>query len=160
MQLLDGKFLSSKIYADMKEKISSFYLPPKLCIIIVGNRPDSLVYVNMKRKKCLEIGIGIEVFYYKDAKKTEIIKKIKELNKNKSINGIMVQLPLPDNLKDDTREILDTLSPSKDVDGLTTYSLGKLISCGRLDLSKLKEYDFFISISEEFLSSHSILRLI
>ena len=129
----------------MKENISSFYLPPKLSIIIVGNRPDSLVYVNMKRKKCLEIGIDVEVFYYEDPKKTEILKKIKELNKNKSINGVMVQLPLPDNLKNDTREILDTISPSKDVDGLTTHSLGKLISCGRLDLSKLEENDFFIS---------------
>ena len=145
MELLDGKFLSNKIYADMKENISSFYLPPKLSIIIVGNRPDSLVYVNMKRKKCLEIGIDVEVFYYEDPKKTEILKKIKELNKNKSINGVMVQLPLPDNLKNDTREILDTISPNKDVDGLTTHSLGKLISCGRLDLSKLEENDFFIS---------------
>ena len=145
MELLDGKFLSNKIYADMKENISSFYLPPKLSIIIVGNRPDSLVYVNMKRKKCLEIGIDVEVFYYEDPKKTEILKKIKELNKNKSINGVMVQLPLPDNLKNDTREILDTISPNKDVDGLTTHSLGKLISCGRLDLGKLKECDFFIS---------------
>ena len=145
MELLDGKSLSNKIYSSMKENISSFYLPPKLSIIIVGNRPDSLVYVNMKRKKCIDMGIDAEVFYYEDPKKNEIIKKIKELNKDKDVKGVMVQLPLPDNLKSDTRDILDTINPSKDVDGLTTYSLGRLISCGRIDLSKLEETDFFIS---------------
>ena len=145
MELLDGKALSNKIYQNIKSTIFTLPFTPKLGIIIVGNRPDSLVYVNMKRKKCLEIGIDVEVFYFEDPKKTEVLKKIKDLNKDKEFNGVMVQLPLPENLKPNTQEILDIINPSKDVDGLTTISLGKLISYGRLDLSKLDKLDFFIS---------------
>ena len=112
MELLDGKALSNKIYQTIKSTIFTLPFTPKLGIIIVGNRPDSLVYVNMKRKKCLEIGIDVEVFYFEDPKKTEVLKKIKDLNKDKEFNGVMVQLPLPENLKTDTQEILDTINPS------------------------------------------------
>ena len=145
MEILDGKFLSNKIYKNMKDNLFSLSTTPKLGIVIVGNRPDSLVYVNMKRKKCIEIGVDVEVFYFEDPKKNDIMKKIKELNKDKEYNGVMVQLPLPDNIKNHTQEILDTINPLKDVDGLTTTSLGKLISYGRLDLSSLDKLDFFIS---------------
>ena len=143
MIILDGKSLSNTLNKDLEKNIFNLHSKPRLSIILVGNRPDSLVYVNMKKKKCLELGIEISVIQMEEKTPAHsIINQIISLNKNKDIHGIMVQLPLPVNLLKHQREIIDTISPSKDVDGLTTFSLGKLISQGKLNLEKC---DFFIS---------------
>lgn len=143
MIILDGKSLSNSLNKDLEKKIFNLHSKPRLSIILVGDRPDSLVYVNMKKKKCLELGVEINVTQLDNKSSSQtIINLIKSLNNNKDIHGIMVQLPLPENLKLYQRDIIDTISPSKDVDGLTTYSLGKLISQGSINLEST---DFFIS---------------
>ena len=143
MIILDGKYLSNTLNKDLEKNIFNLHSKPCLSIILVGSRPESLVYVNMKKKKCLELGIEINLIQMDEESLAHtIINKIISLNNNRDIQGIMVQLPLPDHLRPHQREIIDTISPSKDVDGLTTYSLGKLLAEGKFDLDKC---DFFIS---------------
>ena len=143
MLILDGKSLSNSLNQELKRKIFDLHVKPRLTIILVGDRPDSLVYVNMKEKKCKELGIEINVYKLDEITVyLSIITLIDSLNKNKNIHGIMVQLPLPEHLQNYQRHILDTIEPTKDVDGLTTTSLGKLISYGHINLKSL---DIFIS---------------
>ena len=143
MIILDGKTLSKYLNNELEKNIFDLHSKPRLSIILVGNRPDSLVYVNMKKKKCQELGIEINVYQLDDISiYFSIITLIDSLNKNKNIHGIMVQLPLPEHLKPYQRQIIDTIDPFKDVDGLTTSSLGKLITHGSFDLDTS---NFFIS---------------
>ena len=126
MILMNGKDLSAKIKDELLCKIESNSKYPCLSVITIGDDPSSMIYVNNKKKACEQVGIGfIHIKYESDVKKEKVIKKIKELNKNKDINGILLQLPLPDGF--DERELLNEISPLKDVDGLNDISLGKLI---------------------------------
>ena len=119
------KHLSSKpivdgIYENIKVKLEFIFQnknKPCLSIIIVGEREDSKLYVNIKKKKCHELGIDCNVYSYDiNADESDIINKIKELNNNDSINGIMVQLPLPEIFNSD--KIISEINVKKDVDGL------------------------------------------
>lgn len=141
--LLDGKNLSSLLLEDLEKNIFNLHSKPRLHIIQVGNNPESNVYVNMKKKKCEKIGIEANVVNLDEFTTSKaLINLIENFNSLFEIHGIMVQLPLPKNLQPFQREILDTISPLKDVDGLTSHSLGKLVSAGSL---KLDSIDFFIS---------------
>ena len=125
MEFLDGKNLSAKIKDDLKSSISSHLKTPVLAVILVGDDEASKVYVNNKKKACEYIGMSfINVCFDKEEKEEKIIKKIKELNKDENINGIIVQLPLPDKFNKD--KIINTIDPSKDVDGLTDISISKM----------------------------------
>ena len=96
MIILDGKSLSNTLNKDLEKNIFNLHSKPRLSIILVGNRPDSLVYVNMKKKKCLELGIEINIIQMDEESLSHtIINKIISLNNNRDIHGIMVQLPLP-----------------------------------------------------------------
>ena len=98
----------------------------KLCIISVGNDEQSKIYMKLKKKKCEELGIECEIISFdENISKDIIIKKIDELNSNRSVTGIIVQLPLPNNY--DAQEILDSVDEKKDVDGFTTNNLGRLL---------------------------------
>lgn len=141
--LLDGKNLSSLLLEDLEKKIFNLHSKPRLHIIQLGNNSESNVYVNMKKKKCEKIGIEANVVNLDESTTSKaLINLIENFNSLSEIHGIMVQLPLPKNLQPFQREILDTISPLKDVDGLTSHSLGKLVSAGSL---KLDSIDFFIS---------------
>ena len=121
MKLLDGKILSNEIYLELQKKIYTF------AVILVGNKEDSKLYVKMKKNKCIKMGINVKIFDYPENPDIKKIKeKIIELNNDSEIKGIMVQLPLPKSIKEHTRNILDTIDHKKDVDGLTSYSMGKL----------------------------------
>ena len=126
MERLDGKLLSAKIKDEVKAEADSYKQTPILAVITVGDDESSKVYVENKRKACEFCGMSMMHFSY-DAKvrESEVIKKIKELNKDKSVNGIILQLPIPK--KFNTKKILNTISPFKDVDGLTDVSQGKLL---------------------------------
>jgi methylenetetrahydrofolate dehydrogenase (NADP+)/methenyltetrahydrofolate cyclohydrolase len=123
--LLDGKKVAEKILKPVRKEILKLKkkgIVPFLSIILVGKEdPNSLTYIREKRKKAREIGVLVKVYKFdKEIQADEIKKLITKLNKNPSIHGILVQLPLPKNL--DTEAILQTIDPKKDVDGLLPSS--------------------------------------
>jgi len=128
-KLLDGKKLSEEIISNLKNKIEKEKINAKLAIICVGNNFSSEVYIKRKEKVCKEIGIEFELIKFNGDSREEIIRKIKQLNQDKSVTGIVVQLPLPPNLNKNL--IINTISKEKDVDGLTKEN--------RQDLEKGKE---------------------
>ena len=126
MEKLDGKLLSAKIKDEVKADADSYKQTPILAVVTIGDDEASKVYVENKRKACEYCGMSMMHFDYADCvKESVVIKKIKELNKDKSVNGIILQLPIPKGF--DTKKILNTISPDKDVDGLTDISQGKIM---------------------------------
>lgn len=142
---LSSKPITEKYYEIIKERVKTKTF--KLSIILVGEREDSCVYVNIKKKKCSELGIHCEVIEYEtDVSEEIIINKIHCLNSDDSVTGIMVQLPLPKHL--DKNKILYQIDEKKDVDGLHINNLGKLMNndtptfypCTPLAVTKILEY--------------------
>jgi len=130
-KIIDGNKISTKILKNLKKEISElktkYRKVPHLSVILVGDNPASQVYVNIKKKRSQEIGMEFSLYKYpENVSEKVLIKTIKKLNKDKKINGIIVQLPLPKHLNE--RKILDEISLEKDVDGLTTKNLGALFS--------------------------------
>jgi len=116
MKIFNGKKISEKIIEDLNKKISREKITPTLAVILVGKNPESELYVKNKKIAAQRINLKIDCYKFKeDAKETEVIKKIKDLNKNPRINGIIVQLPLPK--KFNTNKIINFIEPKKDVDG-------------------------------------------
>ncbi len=129
--ILDGAIAAKAVTDNLKEKISGYIAAgkraPALAVILIGTDPASEVYVKNKIATCKKIGIESHLKRYdSNADKQEIINSIKELNNNDTIDGILVQLPLPGHLP--TNEILDIIAPHKDVDGLHPYNLGLLFA--------------------------------
>ena len=130
--LIDGKEISKLVLNDLINEIkiitNKIKRPPSLNIILVGDNPASLTYVQNKLKKCSEIGInGNLIKQSKDVKDQDISMLIDRLNKDKNVDGIILQLPIPSHLND--RNLIETISPLKDVDGLTSTNIG-LLSTG------------------------------
>jgi len=125
MTLLDGKKVAKEIQSILQVKIDSLPVKPGLCVIMVGSNPESLIYVNMKLKKCQEMNINTYFFNFnEDDSEETIINKINEMNIDINVHGILVQLPLPKHLN--TNTILNIVSKDKDVDGFNTYNAGLL----------------------------------
>jgi len=125
MQILDGVNTSQKILENLKSDISQSSLKINLDIILVGDDPASIKYVELKNKKASEIGIGGEIHHLsKDVTTSDIIEVINKLNKDPNITGLMIQLPLPDQV--DTTKVLMAIDPIKDADGLSPINLGLL----------------------------------
>ena len=130
-QILNGKELSQKLNLELKRKISLISkktgIKPKLAGILVGNNPASELYLKIKRRTCDEIGIdSILVNLKKDIRKKALLNEIEKLNEDKSVHGIILQLPLPKELKPFTSEFNEKISPLKDIDGLHPINRGKL----------------------------------
>lgn len=125
--IIDGKKESDLIKQQLKEEIISKKLNPKLVVIQIGDDERSNIYVKNKEKSCEKIGIQFQLNKYPQSTKEEtIIKDIENLNNDSTINGIILQLPIPENFN--THKILNTINYKKDVDGLTDINLGKLMS--------------------------------
>ena len=125
MKILDGIQTSSEIFLKVKEKVISLAPKPNLAILIVGEDYGSKMYVRMKKKKALELGISCKVFHFdENAPQDEIVDRIMDLNKDSAVTGIMIQLPLPKHLN--TIEIVNQIDYKKDVDGLGAYNLGRI----------------------------------
>lgn len=130
-QVVYGSELSKEYRLKMKEEIDALRIEgkriPKLAVVLVGNNPASLSYVTGKKKACANIGMEslVEVMS-EDTTMDELLNKIDSLNKDQTIDGILVQLPLPKHL-DETKAIL-AIDPSKDVDGLHPLNIGKFYS--------------------------------
>ncbi len=132
--ILGGKEIAEQIKSDVARRVQEEYasknLPvPRLACIIVGDNKASEVYVRQKKNACEKCGIDSLILTLpEETDKTELIKLIKKLNGDSRVSGILVQLPLPEHLKKNEKEIINTISPAKDVDGLTAENLGKLVS--------------------------------
>lgn len=123
--LLDGKKLSEKINVRTKEIISKENIIPHLVAIQVGNNSESSLYISHKSKKAAEIGMKFTHLTFNEEINTEeLINKINELNTNKDVDGIMIQLPLPKHI--DTKLISQAIAPWKDVDGFHPLNKGLL----------------------------------
>lgn len=146
MEIMDGKNLSNIIKDDLRKEISMYVQTPILAVITIGDDEASKVYVNNKRKSCEQVGISFMHFdYLSKVKESVVINKIKELNKDVSVNGIIVQLPIPDHFNVD--KIINTIDVSKDVDGLTNESKirrmnnkSSLIPCTTKGILELLDY--------------------
>ena len=146
--IIDGKELAKKIRKELKvecDELKSKGINPKLAVIMVGDNPASKVYVRNKSRACEEIGIEYEEHLLSDeTTQEELINLIKKLNEDKSINGILLQSPIPEHLN--INQAFKTITYRKDVDGFTPSSVGKLcigedtfISCTPYGVMKMFE---------------------
>lgn len=125
-KLISGRKLAALEKQKIKEKVEKLPRAPALAVILVGDNEASHLYVRSKEKYALEVGIKTELFEFDGTTSANtLISLIEELNENKNIDGILVQLPLPKHLKPE--EILFHISPFKDVDGLHPVNRGKLM---------------------------------
>lgn len=126
-EIIDGKKLRDKILDNLKLKLDGFNKKPKLVVILMGDNPASKIYVNNKKKMAEKVGIISEVINYPSSiSEKELLVKIEELNKDKTVTAILVQLPLPEHISKEN--VMNTIAPEKDVDGFTPYNFGKLFS--------------------------------
>lgn len=124
-QLINGKQTASDIEEKLKQTIADFHSAPQLAIILVGNDEPSLIYVRNKQKAAAKIGLLSHLYHLdENISETELLKIIQQLNGDGSVNGIIVQLPLPKHLN--TNRIINAISPLKDVDGFHPYNTGLL----------------------------------
>ena len=131
--LIDGKEISKLVYKDIVNEINlitkKIQRPPSLNIILIGDNPSSITYVNNKLKKCNEIGIrGNLIKKPKNIDEQSVLNIINELNHDEKVDGIILQLPIPNHLNE--RILIEKISPLKDVDGLTATNIG-LLSIGK-----------------------------
>ncbi len=123
--LLNAKPFVEKKIEELKERISDLDRTPTLAIIQVEGNPASDKYVGNKKKRCAEVGIPVELYYFgKNVDQHILEEKIAELNNDDEVTGIMIQLPLPSHL--DEQFLINQICPFKDVDGLTSYNMGRL----------------------------------
>ena len=130
-KLLDGKKLAEQLNLNLKEEIlkttEQTGIKPKLATILVGENHASEVYINIKRRVCAVVGIeSVSVKLNEDVEKNDLLKLIKKLNDDKTVHGILLQLPLPPHLREHTRYFIESISSIKDVDGLHPLNRGKL----------------------------------
>ncbi|OGP31336.1 MAG: bifunctional 5,10-methylene-tetrahydrofolate dehydrogenase/5,10-methylene-tetrahydrofolate cyclohydrolase, partial [Deltaproteobacteria bacterium GWC2_42_11] len=129
-KIIDGKAIARHIKQKLKtdaDKLKENGIMPGLAVVLVGNNPASLVYVRAKGKACDEVGIAsFQHNLPEDIRQEELIELIKKLNADTSVNGILVQLPLPPHLNEEA--VLETILPSKDVDGFHPFNVGRLVT--------------------------------
>jgi len=125
-KVIDGKKYSLKLKEELKEEVSKFDIKPCLVVISVGDNPASKVYVSQKEKCANYIGIKYNHLHFESISEKDLINEINILNNDNGVSGIIVQLPLPDGLNEEL--IVNTIIPSKDVDGLTYLNAGKLLN--------------------------------
>ena len=124
-ELLKGTELAKSIRDDIKIKTKGFMIKPCLAVIQVGDNPASNIYIKKKEEACNEAGIYFKLLRYNEnALEKEITNKIVELNNDEYVNGIIVQLPLPDYLN--SQRIVNHITSTKDVDGLNDINTGRL----------------------------------
>jgi methylenetetrahydrofolate dehydrogenase (NADP+)/methenyltetrahydrofolate cyclohydrolase len=130
MQIIDGKQVAADIRAELKEKVDKLKnesnKTPGLVTILVGENPASKVYVNMKSKACREIGMLSKIELLDgETTEEELLSVVDSYNENPDFHGILVQLPLPQQISED--RVIERILPSKDVDGFHPVNLGNLV---------------------------------
>ena len=134
-EIISGKLVSQEVRKNITREVAEFKektgVTPGLAVILVGNNPASCVYVRNKHKACLEVGMNsYEINMPETTTEAELLSKIEELNHDTSVHGILVQLPLPKHISEET--VLNAISPKKDVDAFHPTNVGKIVS-GKYD---------------------------
>ena len=129
--IIDGKKTAAELREELKKKVeelkSTYNAVPGLTVILVGEDPPSKIYVKNKEKFAKEVGLNSEVIRYpENVEEKVVLNKIRELNNDKKVSGILVQLPLPKHI--DKRKVIETILPGKDVDGFHPINVGNLSS--------------------------------
>ena len=126
MTIIDGKVVSAHIRQELSSEVKELGIKPKLVVILVGNDPASAVYVRNKQKACIETGIEpLQITLPENTAEDDLLALIDELNSDESVNGILVQLPLPKTISE--KKVIERISPKKDVDAFTYESVGKIV---------------------------------
>ena len=131
MILIDGKKAAAALREELKQEVSELKVKyskvPGLTVILIGDMAPSQIYVRNKEKSANEVGLKSEVIKYpEEVEEKTVLHKIEELNKDDSVSGILVQLPLPRHI--DKQKVIETIIPSKDVDGFHPMNVGNLSS--------------------------------
>jgi methylenetetrahydrofolate dehydrogenase (NADP+) / methenyltetrahydrofolate cyclohydrolase len=126
-KIIDGKAFAAKLRADIAAEVATLSYKPGLAVVLVGEDPASKVYVANKAKQTVEVGMrSFEHRLPADTTQEQLLALVSQLNADPAVHGILVQLPLPKHL--DTESVIATISPEKDVDGLTVVNAGRLAS--------------------------------
>jgi methylenetetrahydrofolate dehydrogenase (NADP+)/methenyltetrahydrofolate cyclohydrolase len=128
-QIIDGKAIAAELRQGIKARVDKRKAegrrPPGLAVVLVGTNPASQVYVASKRRACEEVGfLSLAYDLPEDTSQDTLLDLIDELNANAEIDGILVQLPLPEHIADET--VIERIHPDKDVDGFHPYNVGRL----------------------------------
>ena len=131
MILIDGKKIAAELREELKQEVSNlkkkFNKVPGLTVILIGDLTPSQIYVRNKEKSAIEVGLKSEIIKYPDnVEEKTVLNKIDELNKDSSVSGILVQLPLPKHI--DKQKVIEAITPDKDVDGFHPVNVGNLSS--------------------------------
>ena len=131
MILIDGKKAAAELREELKQEVAElktkYNKVPGLTVILIGDMAPSQIYVRNKEKSANEVGLKSEVIRYPDSvEEKTVLEKIEELNNDETVSGILVQLPLPKHI--DKQKVIETITPSKDVDGFHPMNVGNLSS--------------------------------
>jgi len=128
--IIDGVEISKKVREEVAKQVTELKekgITPGLAVILVGDNQASKTYVSMKEKACQQLGMHSVLFVLPETvSQEELLEKIQELNNDDSIHGILVQLPLPGHINENA--VIDTINPSKDVDGFHPVNIGKMMT--------------------------------
>lgn len=124
-KIIDGNLQSQVLRDEIRTEITRLNIKPRLSIVLIGCNPASEIYVRIKMKRAKEVGIEVDLHTFDESiTNSELLKFIESLNDNQSINGILVQMPLPSHI--DKGTLLNAISPDKDVDGFSPINVGRL----------------------------------
>ncbi len=129
-QRIDGRAIAAQVRAGLAQSVSEWvtqgHRPPHLTVVLIGNDPASASYVRGKARGCAEVGITSDTLNYAtDISEAEVLDLINQLNTDPAVDGILVQLPLPDHI--DEQKVINAISPDKDVDGFHPVNFGRLV---------------------------------
>jgi methylenetetrahydrofolate dehydrogenase (NADP+)/methenyltetrahydrofolate cyclohydrolase len=148
-QIIDGKAIAAKVRARIGSTVATLKdqgITPGLAVVLVGADPASKVYVGMKKKMCVELGMySADHELPESTTEADLLALIEQLNADTRVHGILVQLPLPDHI--DTDKVLEAISPDKDADGFHPYNMGRL-AIGKPTFQPCTPYGVMVMLDE------------
>ena len=151
VKIIDGRKIAKEFNESLKVEVKEFIkknkLIPKLAVVIMGEDPASLFYVKMINRACEKVSIGFEKYHLSEnTSEKELLKLIEDLNRDKKVSGIIVQVPLPKHINQD--KVQEAVSPSKDVDCFNPINMGKL-ALGKAEFLPCTPYAVYELIKKE-----------
>lgn len=148
-EIIDGKAIAARVRGRIAGQVAELTekgVKPGLAVVLVGEDPASKVYVGMKKKMCIELGMhSADYELPADTSESKLLELIQELNADDRIHGILVQLPLPEHI--DTDKVLEAISPDKDADGFHPYNVGRL-AIGKPTFQPCTPYGVMVMLDE------------